>query len=111
MSIAKNYLDAYFSGKTPVTAPPLLLVGTDFQRQVWQKLQEIPRGAVTSYSLVAQLIGKASATRAVASAIGANALSVFIPCHRVIGKGGSLTGYAGGLTAKKALLRLENAVY
>ena len=86
---------------------PLLLVGTDFQRQVWNALLQIPYGTTMSYGALAQRLGSATAVRTVANAVGANAISIFVPCHRVVGSDGMLTGYAGGLEAKRSLLDLE----
>lgn len=100
-------LNAYFTeGKTDFTTP-LLPVGTDFQKQVWDALREIPYGKTMSYLELSRKLGDEKAIRAVAAANGANALSIFIPCHRIIGSDGDLTGYAGGLNAKKKLLQLE----
>lgn len=107
---AAQQLDEYFSGKREKLEIPLLLVGTDFQRAVWNELLQIPYGTTLSYSHVAQNMGKGKSVRPLASAIGANALSVFVPCHRVIGSDRSLTGYAGGLDAKQWLLELEKAL-
>ena len=98
-----NYLD----GKKTEFNTPLLSVGTAFQQKVWESLKSIPYGETLSYSKLSTLLGQPKAIRAVASAVGANALSIFIPCHRVVGEDGSLTGYAGGLPAKRALLKLE----
>jgi len=83
------------------------MVGTPFQKSVWQALAQIPYGDTVSYMDIAKSIGKPKAIRAVATAIGANALSIVIPCHRVVGSDGDLRGYAGGLEAKKRLLALE----
>ena len=107
---AVQQLDEYFSGKRKKLQIPLLLIGTDFQRAVWNELLQIPYGTTLSYCHVAQNIGKGKSVRPLASAIGANALSVFVPCHRVIGSDRSLTGYAGGLDAKQWLLELEKAL-
>lgn len=104
---AKRQLDGYFAGNRKAFTIPLHLVGTDFQQQVWNELLNIPYGATTSYKEIAQNIGKPKAARAVAGAIGANGISILIPCHRVIGSDKSLTGYAGGLKAKKMLLQIE----
>lgn len=104
---ADKQLDEYFTGKRTVFDIPLLFAGTDFQKKVWHKLLEIPYGATLSYSELATQLGMPTAVRAVANANGANALSIFAPCHRVIGSNRSLTGYAGGLEAKKKLLDLE----
>lgn len=103
----KRQLDEYFAGNRKAFTIPLHLVGTDFQQQVWNELLNIPYGATTSYKEIAQNISKPKAVRAVAGAIGANGISILIPCHRVIGSDKSLTGYAGGLKAKKMLLQIE----
>lgn len=107
---AKRQLDGYFAGNRKAFTIPLHLVGTDFQQQVWNELLNIPYGATTSYREIAQNIGKPKAVRAVAGAIGANGISILIPCHRVIGSDKSLTGYAGGLKAKKMLLQIETQI-
>lgn len=104
---AARQLDEYFHGQRQVFDIPLLLVGTDFQRQVWQQLLRIPFGTTISYAEQAAQIGHPRAVRAVANANGANALSIFVPCHRVVGTHCTLTGYAGGLPAKHFLLQLE----
>ncbi len=101
-------LEEYFRGERKEFDIPLLPVGSEFQNRVWEALQKIGYGQTASYRDVAEKIGKPAAVRAVASANGANALSIFIPCHRIIGSGGELTGYAGGLTAKRRLLELES---
>lgn len=103
----KRQLDEYFAGKRKTFDIQLCLVGTDFQHKVWNALQSIPYGSTKSYKDIAQCIGKPKAVRAVAGAIGANAISILIPCHRVIGSNHSLTGYAGGLEAKRGLLGME----
>ncbi len=107
LNLAREELEAYFKGLRNTFDIPLLLLGTEFQKSVWQGLLQIPFGTTSSYKELAQNIDKQKAVRAVASAIGANAISIFIPCHRIIGSDGSLTGYAGGLEAKKMLLELE----
>ena len=107
---AKRQLDGYFAGNRKAFTIPLHLVGTDFQQQVWNELLNIPYGATTSYKEIAQNIGKPKAVRAVAGAIGANGISILIPCHRVIGSDKSLTGYAGGLKAKKMLRQIETQI-
>lgn len=107
---AKRQLDEYFAGNRKAFDIPLHLVGTDFQQQVWNELLNIPYGTTTSYKEIAQSIGKPKAVRAVAGAIGANGISILIPCHRVIGSDKSLTGYAGGLKAKKMLLQIETQI-
>jgi methylated-DNA-[protein]-cysteine S-methyltransferase len=104
---AKEQLELYFRGELKEFDVPYLCVGTVFQKQVWDALGDISYGHTVSYASLASAIDKAKAIRAVASAVGANALSLFIPCHRIIGSDGSLTGYAGGLEAKKILLDLE----
>lgn len=104
----KRQLDEYFAGKRKAFDIQLCLVGTDFQHKVWNALRSIPYGSTKSYKDIAQCIGKPKAVRAVAGAIGANAISILIPCHRVIGSNHSLTGYAGGLEAKRGLLGIEN---
>ena len=111
LKLAKEELEAYFKGLRKTFDIPLLLVGTEFQKNVWQELMQIPFGATASYKELAQNIDKEKAVRAVASAVSANAISIFIPCHRVIGTDGSLTGYAGGLEVKKRLLEIENNVF
>ena len=100
-------LDEYFAGKRTVFDVPLLFVGTDFQKKVWNDLLRIPYGETVSYGEMAVRTGVPKAVRAVANANGANAISIFVPCHRVIGSDGSLTGYGGGIEAKKYLLLLE----
>lgn len=107
---AKRQLDGYFAGNRKAFTIPLHLVDTDFQQQVWNELLNIPYGATISYKEIAQNIGKPKAVRAVAGAIGANGISILIPCHRVIGSDKSLTGYAGGLKAKKMLLQIETQI-
>ena len=100
-------LDEYFQQKRTQFDIPLLMAGTDFQQSVWNALINIPYSSTTSYLELAESINNKKAVRAVASANGANAMSIIIPCHRVIGSNGELTGYAGGLPAKKRLLKLE----
>lgn len=104
---AIHELDEYFAGKRQQFSIPLLPVGTDFQRQVWNALLEIPFGQTISYGEEARRIGRPQSCRAVANANGRNALAIFIPCHRVIGSNGSLTGYGGGMANKRLLLELE----
>lgn len=104
---AVSLLDRYFAGQQTEFDLPLLFVGTDFQMRVWDELTHIPYGVTISYARLAQQLGHHKATRAVANANGANAISIFAPCHRVIGADGSLTGYAGGLDIKRYLLQLE----
>jgi len=111
LKFAKEELEAYFKGLRITFDIPLLLVGTEFQKSVWQGLLQLPFGATASYRELAQNIDNKTAVRAVASATGANAISIFIPCHRIIGSDGSLTGYTGGLEAKKKLLALEKNMF
>jgi len=100
-------LTAYFAGKLRRFDVPLSPQGTAFQQQVWRALCEIPYGETISYGALAQRIGNPNAVRAVGLANGSNPIAIIIPCHRVIGSNGSLTGYGGGLPTKKALLELE----
>jgi len=104
---AARQLDEYFAGRRKTFDVPLLLAGTEFQQSVWNALRRIPYGATLSYAALSERIDRPKAVRAVALANGANSLSIFVPCHRVIGSDRSLTGYAGGLAAKKYLLELE----
>lgn len=104
---AIKQLDEYFTKQRETFDLPLSLIGTSFQQSVWRKLIEIPFGETRSYLELSQELGDENAIRAVASANGANAISIIVPCHRIIGSDGSLTGYAGGLNAKKKLLELE----
>lgn len=111
---AKAWLDLYFSGRQPDFLPPLHPAGTAFQRKVWESLLEIPWGKPVSYGClagtVARKLGKEHmSAQAVGGAVGRNPISVIIPCHRVVGADGSLTGYAGGMEKKRALLELEGA--
>jgi len=103
----KLQLDEYFLGTRRSFEIPLYPVGTDFQKKVWSALLEIPYGETRSYKDIAQNIGNPKGSRAVAEAIGVNGISILIPCHRVIGSNRSLTGFAGGLEAKRILLELE----
>lgn len=119
---AANWLEAYFKSMQPgergavqaperegLTAalPPLSLRGTDFQQAVWRELLHIPLGETISYGDLAARLGRRDAVRAVAAAVGRNPVSVLVPCHRVVGSNGQLTGYAGGLDRKRSLLALE----
>ncbi|MGE4072881.1 MAG: methylated-DNA--[protein]-cysteine S-methyltransferase [Lysobacterales bacterium] len=108
LGLAAEWLSEHLAGGRAAAMPKLAPRGTDFQQAVWKALLEIPAGQTTTYGALARSIGKPSATRAVAAAIGRNPVSVLIPCHRVIGSSGSLTGYAGGLGRKQALLTLES---
>ncbi len=109
LQLAQRQLSDYFAGRRGVFELPLdLRLGTLFQQQVWRALLKIPRGATASYGAVSTAIGKPAALRAVGGAVGRNPWSIVVPCHRVIGADGSLTGYAGGLARKTALLQLES---
>ena len=105
-----RYLDQYFEGNLKSFDIPLLLTGTDFQNIVWTHLQNIPYGQCVSYQVFTNQHFHQNTIRAVASANGANIISIIIPCHRVIGSDGSMTGYAGGISAKEGLLRLEGFI-
>lgn len=106
---ASVQLQAYFAGERARFDLPLDLHGTAFQRGVWHALLAIPTGGTTSYGVIAKALGCPSAVRAVGGAIGRNPVSVIVPCHRVVGTDGTLTGYAGGIDRKHALLALERA--
>ena len=114
LSEARRWLDVYFSGREPDFTPPLHPVGSPFRRAVWELLLQIPYGQTTTYGALArQLAAKQGKTRmsaqAVGGAVGHNEISIIIPCHRVVGTSGSLTGYAGGIEKKVRLLQLEHA--
>lgn len=102
-------LAAYFAGKLQRFDVPLVLTGTEFQKRVWNTLLSIPFGETRSYGWLARAIGKPTASRAVGAANGANPIPVIIPCHRVIGSSGALTGFGGGIETKKFLLEHEGA--
>lgn len=104
---AARQLREYFAGQRREFGLPLCLRGTAFQMQVWQALQAIPYGEVRTYGEIARAIGKSKACRAVGMANHNNPISIIVPCHRVVGAGGSLTGYGGGLENKRFLLELE----
>lgn len=104
---AAQQLVEYLDGKRTTFHLPLQPSGTDFEQSVWNALLKIPYGTTKSYGEIAQQIGHPKASRAVGRAIGRNPISIFIPCHRVIGKNGNLTGYAGGLEHKIKLLKIE----
>ncbi|MEO6264143.1 MAG: methylated-DNA--[protein]-cysteine S-methyltransferase [Luteimonas sp.] len=106
----RTQLDEYFAGTRRGFDLPLAPRGTGFQREVWQALQRIPYGETISYAELATRIGKPSAMRAVGGANGRNPLPIVVPCHRVIGADGSLTGFGGGLPTKRFLLQLEGAL-
>lgn len=104
---AAKQLDEYFAGERRAFDIPLQFAGSEFQKSVWHELLKIPYGETISYGELARRIGSPKSVRAVANATGANAISIFVPCHRVIGSDRSLTGYAGGMEAKRKLLKLE----
>ena len=104
----KTQIDEYLSAQRRDFDLPILPAGSSFQNQVWKALMDIPYGKTTSYLQLSKTLGNEKAIRAVASANGANALALIIPCHRVIGTDGQLVGYAGGLNAKKKLLIMES---
>ena len=101
------WLDLYFSGRQPDFIPPIKPIGTDFQRRVWHALLEIPYGETTTYGNIARRLGCRSA-QAVGQAVGRNPIAIIVPCHRVVGSDGSMTGYAYGLERKEYLLALES---
>ena len=104
----KRWLDVYFSGREPDFTPPLHPTGSPFRQAVWQLLLEIPYGQTTTYGALAKRLGGARmSAQAVGGAVGHNEISIIIPCHRVVGTNGSLTGYAGGLDRKIRLLEIE----
>jgi methylated-DNA-[protein]-cysteine S-methyltransferase len=108
---ARQQLDEYFAGQRHAFDLPLdPSRGTAFQQSVWQALRQIPAGHTTSYGAISQQLGKPAAVRAVGAAVGRNPWSIVVPCHRVLGSTGALTGYAGGLARKSSLLQLEGAL-
>ena len=106
---ARAQLGAYFAGRLTAFDLPVRATGTPFQERVWRALQEIPYGTTISYGALAERLGDVKAVRAVGVANGRNPVSIVVPCHRVIGADGALTGYGGGIERKQALLRLEAA--
>jgi methylated-DNA-[protein]-cysteine S-methyltransferase len=106
---AHAQLDAYFAGELEHFELPLAPRGTAFQRRVWHQVAAIPYGATASYSEIAAAVGRPTACRAVGAANGRNPLAIVVPCHRVVGAAGALTGYGGGLARKRGLLDLERA--
>jgi len=110
LETAKTQLDEYFQGARNNFELPLSLTGTPFQQLVWNALTGIPYGTTTSYGAIANAIDRPRAVRAVGRAIGSNPIPLIIPCHRVIGAGGKLTGFSGGLDRKRWLLNREDAV-
>jgi len=111
LRLAKNQLTDYFAGKRSSFDLPLDLAnGSDFQQRVWRALLKIPYGRYSTYGELAQHLGQAQAARAVGTAVGRNPLSIIVPCHRVVGANGALTGYAGGLWRKMDLLQREGTL-
>ena len=112
---AKRWLENYFTGIVPEEFPPLFPAGTPFQKQIWQILQSIPQGSAVTYGEIArrleELTGKRTSPRAVGNAVGRNPIAILIPCHRVLGADHRLTGFGGGLEAKRFLLELEGIPY
>lgn len=111
---AGQWLDVYFSGKKPDISLPLHLIGTDFQKQVWEILRAVPYGKTVTYGEIAAKLAEKRglphmSAQAVGGAVGHNEISIIVPCHRVVGTNGSLTGYAGGIDRKAKLLTLEKA--
>ncbi|HOS72967.1 MAG TPA: methylated-DNA--[protein]-cysteine S-methyltransferase [Bacteroidales bacterium] len=104
---ARKQLDEYLKGKRTAFDIPILMVGTDFQKEVWKALMQVPYGRTATYSELAESINAKESVRAVAGANGANAIAIIIPCHRIIGSDGDLTGYGGGIAVKKRLLNME----
>ncbi|WP_420547598.1 methylated-DNA--[protein]-cysteine S-methyltransferase [Curvivirga sp.] len=107
----KQELNAFFEGKRKEFTIPLLLAGSDFQKSVWNGLLATQYGETLSYLELSRRLGDEKAIRAVANANGANAISIIVPCHRIIGSDGSLTGYAGGIEIKKRLLEVEGHIF
>ena len=109
----RRWLDGYFTGKDPGFTPPLRLMGTDFRKAVWKVLLTIPFGKTVTYGEIAAQIarktGRSVSARAVGGAVGHNPVSLIVPCHRVVGADGSLTGYAGGVERKEKLLEMERS--
>lgn len=108
----KRWLDIYFTGKEPDFMPPIHMIGTQFQMEVWEILRQIPYGKLTTYGEIAKQIAEKRglarmSAQAVGGAVGHNEISIIVPCHRVVGTNGSLTGYAGGVDKKEAMLKLE----
>ena len=106
----RRELDEYFNGKRSVFTMPLAPAGTEFQKQAWNALTQIPFGRKCTYAQQAAIIGRPKAVRAIGAANGKNPIGIIIPCHRVIGTNGALTGYAGGLHNKEFLLKLEGVL-
>ena len=110
LKLTRKQLGLYFQGKLSRFELPLKTAGTDFQNDVWKQLTKIPHGKTVNYGKIAERVGRPNGARAAGMAIGSNPISIVIPCHRVIGKSGDLTGFAGGLWRKKWLLEHEGAL-
>lgn len=110
INLARLQLEEYFEGRRKVFGLPLLMAGTEFQKKVWEELLKIPYGKTETYAQLSERINNPLGIRAIASANGANALSIIVPCHRIIGSKGEMVGYAGGIRVKKKLLQLEGAL-
>ena len=110
LEVSCHWLDIYFSGREPDFMPPLSLKGTPFQQRLWEALLTIPYGHTVTYGELARRLGCRSA-QAVGGAVGRNPISIIVPCHRVVGTNGNLTGYAAGLDRKRTLLELEQKIY
>jgi methylated-DNA-[protein]-cysteine S-methyltransferase len=110
-SEVKNWLDDYFSGKNPDITFKLKPSGSDFRLKVWRILEDIPYGQTLTYGEIASKISPTMSPQAVGGAVGRNPISILIPCHRVLGSGGKLTGYAGGINRKIELLKLEKSIF
>jgi methylated-DNA-[protein]-cysteine S-methyltransferase len=110
-----KWLDIYFSGEEPDFMPPVVFKGSPFQKSIWNRLRTIPYGKTITYGEIAKSYalsneGRKTSARAIGNAVGHNPISILVPCHRVIGKNGSLTGYAGGIDIKKKLLEMEGII-
>lgn len=103
----KRQLDEYFAGDRKIFNIPIGLGGTEFQRKIWMAINEVPFGQTITYLKISQKLGNPAAIRAVGASIGSNPILIVLPCHRIIGTNGQLTGYAGGLDRKRSLLDLE----
>lgn len=108
--VLRQWLDDYFAGQAPAPLP-VLPKGTAFQRRVWTILEQIPYGQTMTYGQIARLLGGSMSAQAVGQAVGKNPIAIMVPCHRVLGAGNRLTGYAGGLDKKRFLLDLEGIPY
>ncbi|MCE7519158.1 methylated-DNA--[protein]-cysteine S-methyltransferase [Vreelandella titanicae] len=107
IEVTRTQLEEYFRGERTLFDIPLLMVGSEFQRKIWDALMKIEYGKTSSYSDLAKSVGEKNAVRAVANANGANSMAIIIPCHRIIGSNGALVGYGGGLPLKRRLLEIE----